>query len=100
MSMLNRIRNIEADRMDLDEFVELLMFGKLALQTYSDNILEPPQWLVEGVGTLEKTVKERRRDNLEKAMKEKKARLETLKSAEEKRADLLAEIAKLQAALG
>lgn len=99
-NVLDRIRNFNSERSDLDEMVELLVIGEEILGGYEKNSLEAPEWLKDNVGVLRKEIAARRRDNLERALKLAEGRLETLKSAEEKRQDTAAEITRLRAALG
>jgi hypothetical protein len=85
---------------DLDEAVALLAFGKTVKATYQEHEMDTPDWLVESLDALEKEIKSRRRDYIEKEIKTSQARLEALKSADEKRADLRDKIDRLQKQLG
>jgi hypothetical protein len=98
--VLEKLRNLNIERMiDLDEAVALFAFGNMVLTSYKDQTLEPPAWLTDNLSVLGKDIKERRRDNLEAALKEALAKKSALRTAEEKRADLDGEIERLQKAL-
>lgn len=98
--MLDQLRQINTDRLDIDEAVALLSFGRGVRATYVEHDMTPPDWLTENVSVLEREVKARRRDNLERALKAAQARKDSLRTAEEKRATVDAEIERLTAALG
>lgn len=97
--MLEQLRNVNVDRMDLDEVVALLTFGEQLQANYTANALEVPEWITDKTSALKKEAQRRRRDNLEAALKSAVARKEALKTADQKRADTDAEIERLKAAL-
>lgn len=97
--MMDQLRNLNMDRIDMDDAVALLAFGRTVVKTYEENSLETPEWLKESIAQLEREVKARRRDNLERALKNARARRDSLKTAEEKRATLDEEIARITKAL-
>jgi hypothetical protein len=98
--MLNQIKNVALDRMDFDETVALFAFGTQLEGTYTAMSLEAPDWLKANIEILRKDIVSKRRDNLERALKAAKTKLDGLKTAEEKRGDLKAEIDRISAALG
>lgn len=97
--MLNELKNLNLDRYDEEGIVALLAFGENLAETYKKNDLEAPDWLAEKLTSLRKEIVSRRRDNIERALKNAKARREALRTAEEKRNDLDKSIAALEAKL-
>lgn len=97
---LQKLRNVAVDRIDVDDAIELVTLGRAAASTYTAYQVPTPQWLTDGISTLDAEIKRRRRDMLESRAKEIDANLATLKTREEKRAELEAERAKLRDALG
>jgi hypothetical protein len=98
--MLEKLRSVNVDKMDIDDLVELAAFGQLARTTYSAYEVPTPEWLTDALKTLDADIKRRRRDALEARRKQIKARRAGLRTAAEERADLDAEDARLAAALG
>lgn len=98
--MLEKLKALNLDRMDVDEAIELVTFGRVAEKTYSDYQVPSPEWLKDSIAALDGEIKRRRRDMLEARLKEVKARQTALKSREEKKAELDAELERLNAALG
>ena len=97
--MLQELRDLNLERPDLDELVALHAFASGMEQSYSATGAEPPEWFKENKDALQREIKNRRRDSIERALKDAKARKEKLKTMDEKRADLDAEIARLSQAL-
>ena len=98
--MLERLRNLNIDRIDIDDAVELSTFGKLAAATYESYSVPTPGWLKDSLTALDGEIRSRRRDMLLARQKEVANRLGSLKTREEKRAELEAEQARLNDALG
>jgi hypothetical protein len=96
VTMLERIRNFQADRMDLDELTELSAVGRILVDEFERLSLEVPDWVTANLKSLRREIKTRVADQLEKSLRDKKTRLEALKPAEQKRTDLQAEIDKLE----
>lgn len=99
-AMMEQLRTLNIDRVDLDDAIGLLTFAKQAKATYVEMGLEAPAWFADKVAGLEAYIKQRRVENLTKAAKEIEAELGKLKTAEEKRSDLRARLEQIQAALG
>ena len=97
--MLKELRNLDVDGADLDEAVALLTVGRLVKVTFTENKMEPPEWMIEKLDYLEKHIKAKRIDNITRALKEAQARRAALATAEEKRSKEDAKIAELEAAL-
>jgi hypothetical protein len=94
--ILEKLRNPNIDRLDLEEAVFLFSFGNMVLTSYKEQDLEAPTWLEDSIGALKTEIKDRRRDNVLAALKENEAKYAALKTAEEKRKDIAAEIERLK----
>ena len=55
--MLQRLRNLDMDRIDVDEAVALATFGRQLQEGYGARNLEMPEWLVVNVTALENEIK-------------------------------------------
>ena len=95
MNIIERIKAVNTDRLDLDDAIELHALGSTIKVSYDSNQLEAPEALREGLDGLGKLIKTKRRENLERARKEAVARRSALSTAEEKRQREDAEIARL-----
>jgi hypothetical protein len=99
MSMLDALKNFDAKRADLPELVELASFGRSLLAEFEALSVEPPDWVTENLTAVRREVKSRNQDRLAAKLKSAKARLETLKTPDEKRKGVETEIAELEAQL-
>lgn len=100
MTMLERLRGLDAESLSADEMVELRQ-GARALETeYTTQSYEVPEWLRDRAQMLDREIGARRQDALMKRLKEIDAQEQTLKTASEKRADLQTERERINAALG
>lgn len=98
--MLRQILNFQSDHgSDLDELVALAAFGATVKAQYEGLKMTPPQQFGENLTAIEKELKTRRKDNIERALREARARKEALKTMDEKRLDLDKSIAALEASL-
>ncbi len=95
----NRLKQFDMDRADLDDMVEVSCLGKILVAEYAINDLQTPEWLNDTLDRLKTEIAARKRDNLTKALKDAKSRRTALKTAEEKKVDLDATIAELEAKL-
>lgn len=100
MSLQERIKSLNTDRMDLDDKVELLAQVTVTEQAYEGVSVPAPDWLVAGKDTLTEEITRSRKDAIKKMISDKKAKLDSLKTADQKRADLRKELAALEKALG
>lgn len=100
MSMLNALKTFDPESTPVEELVALVAFGQGLTVTYTNLGLEAPDWIGEKVADVEKAVRDRYRDAQLRELKETEARLEALKSTEEKRGDLQAKRERLKKALG
>lgn len=93
---LEQLASLNMDRIDLDDAVELLTFGTALQKTYADNQLVTPEFVNDAVSKLKHEIATKRRENLEMALKQARARKENLKTAEQKRQETDDEIARLE----
>lgn len=98
--MLAQLRNVNVDRIDLDEAVGLLAFGELMARTYPEHNLKTPEWLDDNVKLLRREVNTRRAESLEKRRKELQSRIEATRTAQERREAYARELAEVEASLG
>lgn len=100
MQMLRDLRGLDPDGADLDEIIALSAFGRSLKVEYDRNVIPTPDWLDDRLDNLERAARLLRQDALEKKLKELQSRKEALKTAEQKRQDVDAELEKVRAALG
>src|SRR5574341_211588 len=99
-SMLDKLKNLNLNRSEVDELVALHAFGAGLVGAFGTLDLESPQWLQDSMAMLTKEIKARHEDALEAQLKETESQLDALKTADEKRQDLRAQAARLRAKLG
>lgn len=99
MSLQERIKSINLDRLDVDDMIELLSVAESTVKTYESTFMPVPEWLSGGIEMLTEDVKRRRKDTLKKAIEDKKLRLDSLRTTEQKRADLRRQLASMEKAL-
>lgn len=97
MVMLTQLKNLVIDRVDMDEALSLIVFGKQLAAEYGGHGIEPPMWLTEALEELDREIARRRRDELRRMLKEAKLRREGLKTVDEKRQELDDRIGRLEA---
>lgn len=100
MQLLQQLKGVQVDGLQLDEAVLLLAIAGKMDEAYQQTVGEAPQWLTDARETLQKEVKSRSQDALEKRLKELEAQEDRLKSAQEKREDIAKERARIEAKLG
>lgn len=93
---ISQLKNLDTDRYDLDDLVALSAEGKALQAEYSALGVDEPEWLGSAVRSLTRDIRTRQADAIEKRLRQAKARVQALKPASERRAELEAEIAKLQ----
>lgn len=94
--MLNLLKNFDAERMDVDELVALSLFARQLHGEYETLNLDVPDWVDESTRGVRLEIRSRVSDLLAKRLKEAKARRASLRTTEEKRTELDAEIEKLE----
>jgi len=92
---LNELRTFNTDGADLDELVELAIFGRNLRAEYEALQLEVPTWLNEQLEAIRREVRVRNEDARLKRIREIDSRIDALKSADERRSELLKEREKL-----
>jgi hypothetical protein len=98
--LASKLKNIDIDRINLEEAVELYALGAIVQKTYEDMMLETPSYITDGMKVLQREIDARRRDNLEMELRKTNMEMEGLRTAAEKKQDLAARKARLEAALG
>lgn len=98
--MLDQLKNLELQRMDIDEAIALSAFARLLKAEYEHVDTEAPQWLDDRTREIRDEVRDRLRDTVQKRLRELYARAEALATAEEKRAKIREQIKKLESASG
>ena len=94
--MLNQFRNFDADRCDVAELMELAAFGRALRAEFAAHNVEEPEFVDVQLKSLAREIRTRNADQLARTLREKKARLQALKPAEQRREELAAEIADLE----
>lgn len=94
--MLQKLKNLDMERMDLDEAIELLSVANAMRVTYDAEQVEVPEWVDTSIRELKREIRSRQQDSRERRLKELKARREALATVDEKRAKIDREIADLE----
>lgn len=100
MTIVERLRGLDAEQLTVDEMIELRAGARSLAQEYQTQVYEVPEWLTERTALLDRELAARRADTLRKRLKELDAQELNLESAEEKRARLREERDRVKAALG
>lgn len=94
--MYEDLRSLNLEKLDFDEMVALYSFGRNMMVSYGLFLMETPEWITDKVTALEKEIKARRRDALEKLRKDTERELEGYKSKEEKRLEALKRLERIK----
>lgn len=94
--LVNALKNFVTDRLDMDELFALSAFGKSLRTEYQNREMPVPSWISDQLNALDREILARRRDELEKRLKDIKAQRTTLETAAEKRERLDKEQADLE----
>jgi hypothetical protein len=95
--MLEKLKGFEAERCGAEELVALSAFGRSLAEEYTRLKLDAPDWLNDRIAEVGRELQARLADMKAKRVKELKAKLSTLRTAEERRKDIEAELARLEA---
>lgn len=95
---LSQLKNLETKRFDLDELIALSAEGKALLAEFKALGVDEPEWLVVAVKSITLDVRARQADAIEKKLRQAKARIQALKPASERRAELEELVKQLEAA--
>lgn len=98
--MLQQLKNLNIERLDLDEAVAMASFGRAMEAEYQHVSAEAPDWLTDNLKALRKEIRQRLQDTLESRLVEVTSRLDSLSTVEEKRSKLREEADRLRAKLG
>jgi hypothetical protein len=94
--MLDELKMVDVRRPALPELVELAAYGLLLLAEFEALGVESPEWIELNLKSIRREIKSRHADRIAEKLRTAKARLETLKTPDEKRASVIAEIAALE----
>jgi len=94
--MVQKLKSLDLERMDLDDAVELLSVANLMHATYNTEQVDVPEWLDTSIRELKREIRTRQQDSRERRLKELKSRREALATTEEKRLKIDNEIAELE----
>lgn len=100
MTLVERLRGLDAEALTVDEMVELRAGARQLEEEYRAQAYEIPEWLTERVNLLGRELAARRADAIRKRLKEIDAAEINLETAEEKRTRLREERERLTSALG
>lgn len=100
MNISDRLRNLDVERLSLDEAIELSAFAKILRVEFEAQQSEVPDYVSLALKSLGREIHARQADALEKRLRELKLRREALKPAEKRRQETDDEIAALEAKLG
>jgi hypothetical protein len=92
------LKRLNTDNRDLDELVGLSAFGRHLQAEFAQLNVEEPDWLGPILIDLRREVATRNRNALDLRIRQLKARQQALKPAAERRAEVDAQIAALEAA--
>ena len=95
--MLEELKNLNLERMDLDEAIALSAFARILKAEYEHANAEAPAWLDDRTREIRMEIRDRMRDSVAKQIKETEARLESLATPEEKRQNLRIRLEALKA---
>lgn len=98
--MMDKIKNLNIERLDIEEGMALAAFGRIVENEYALLSNEAPDWLTDNLKVLRKEIRQRLQDTLESRLVEITSRLDSLSTVEEKREKLKAEAARLKEKLG
>lgn len=99
MTLVERLRGLDAEQLSPDEMVELRAGAGLLQDQYLRSQYEVPEWLKERLTLLDRELAARRVDAIRKRLKEIDAQELNLETAEEKRKRLREERERLASAL-
>lgn len=99
--MLEKLKNLQLDRvLDMDEGVALSLFARELEAEFLRLDIDVPEWLTTKAEALRAELARRLRADRLRKMDELRSLIETYKSTNQKRADALEQLAKLQKLTG
>lgn len=96
MNIIERLKSFDSERSNPDEMVELSAGARILAAEYQTLGLESPDWLEEKRVEVKRELDTRLADMKAKRIRELKAKLATLKTAEERRSEIAEELARLE----
>lgn len=93
---MEQFRSVNVLRTDVEELVALATFGRAYKAEFSIHNMPVPEWVTDNLESLRVEIKARNRNHLQAELRKKKALLSTLKTPDEKRADLNTEVGNLE----
>ncbi|SRR6266403_1115295 len=94
--MLTELKSFSPQRLDGEELVELATFGRIFEAEFGQLGVEIPEWVGNQLRAVRREIRTRNADAIANKLRAAKARFESLKTADEKRAAVAAEIAQLE----
>jgi hypothetical protein len=94
--MLNRIKDIDTDRLPLVEAVELSAIGKVISNEFTERKVKAPTWLEPKLEALGREIEIQRRAQLDLRLRRIETAIHNLKPAEEQRQELEKEAEELK----
>jgi ATP-dependent Lon protease len=94
---INALKNFNADRMDLDDMVGLLADSKALRAEYEALQIEEPEYIDTTIKAIRREITARNADKIAARKRELTARIDSLKTPAQKKAELEKELAKLEA---
>lgn len=98
--MIDALKALNVERIDLEQAVELKAAAAAQLAVYLGHEIPVPAWLTTASNALDEDIRRRQRDALKARQRELTSKLAGLRSREELRADLEAELTKVSNAIG
>jgi hypothetical protein len=97
---MERLRRLSAEGMDFDDAVSLYADAKMLAATYAEFGATPPTVVTDGIRVLDRAIREKMRDELERKLSEARSRRSRLATPAEQRDAADRDIAALEAQLG
>jgi len=68
--VMARLQNLVINRMELDEAIELSTWAELLREGYKKHQMSSPEWLDDGIRTLDRFITDKTRDKMEMELRE------------------------------
>jgi hypothetical protein len=94
--MLAQFKNLQIERMQLEELVALLVFAKQFRDEFDGLNVEPPSYVDTNLKALRREITGRIADDLEKQKRELVARLDSLKTPSQRKAELQKQLSTIE----
>jgi hypothetical protein len=98
--MLNEFLNLPIDRLDMNQLISNLAFGRTLVRTFEDEGVEVPANIADRVKLLARQVRDKNEDALRAQLRQNENKLHGMKPEAQKRRELQAQNAALRAKLG